>query len=152
MLAGVIQFIIILVFLQPMVNGIAPKQNANYSASANSLFATGAYVNTSVAGNVVLPLENKAGNTSVGFGAISPTSLQIFGGLAFMYGAFGAFYNTFTNFPKLLYTIVLASASQITYLPLAIIGITSVGILMYVGALLVLKFIGMVVKSDPEES
>lgn len=152
MIAAVVQFVVIVVFMQPMISGIASMQNANYSHAANSIIATGAYVNTTVEGNVILPLQQKASNQSVGFGAISPTSLQIFGGLAFMYGAFGAFYNTFTNFPGLLYQVIMSSASQVIYLPIAIIGILSIAILGYVGVLTVLKFIGFIVKGEPEES
>jgi hypothetical protein len=160
LMAAIIWFFIMMVVLQPAitlttphsfssqyfgVNTIAQCSNATQKAGANC-----GIINSSISNytsKIVVPLGQQA-NSSSGFGAAA--NLQTFSGLAFIYGAFGLFYNTLTNLPKMIYILFIGSASQTQLIPLALATIGAIGFLGYISVSLILKGISAWMKSDVE--
>ena len=101
---------------------------------------------------IQVPIQSQANGTT-GFNSITPNVLQNFGGVAFIYTAFGAFMNSLFNFPTMLYYIF---TTAFTYPPLSLIigggALLSIGILGYMIVLIVYKGIGMVSKVITEET
>lgn len=101
---------------------------------------------------IQVPIQGQANGTT-GFNSITPNVLQNFGGVAFIYTAFGAFMNSLINFPTMLYYIF---TTAFAYPPLSWIvaggTLLSIGIFAYVSILIVYKGIGMVSKVITEET
>lgn len=158
LIGAIIWFLIMMVILQPAivlstptsfssqyfgVNTIAQCSNATQKAGANC-----GIINSSISNftsKIVIPLGQQA-NSSSGFGAAA--NLQTFSGLAFVYGAFGLFYNTITNLPKMIYILFVGSATQTNLIPLAIATIGAIGFLAYVSVQLILIGISAWMKVD----
>lgn len=145
MLAGFVQFIIFMLLLQPAINLVTPTSfQSQFYGLTNSTSNT-------LRQNVQNQLGLSANGTT-GFGAVSLSNLNTFGGVAFVYTDFLTLYRIVTNFPGMLFQLF---AGDLNYLPIsgiASIAILSIGIMSYMSIIIILKFIGFIQKNIPEDS
>ena len=131
--ACIVQFVVLMTLLGPILSICSTTGACELPPAQYQLYfgtnGIASITNSSFSGNIVSPLISQA-NSSSGFGAAG--SLQQFSGLAFIYGAMGLAWKSFTNFPSLLYLIFTSVGSSISFLPFALASICSVGILAYI--------------------
>lgn len=147
MLAAVVQFLVFMLLLQPAIVAVTPS---NFTASYYGNVVNGTNYNYTHV--LYSPLVSNANSSSVGFRAITPTSLSSFGGLAFIVGFMGQLWGILSNFPNMLWIVFAGSFSYIPFIPIAITGLLSIGILSYVGILVVMKLGTIVSKVVWEET
>ena len=146
--------IIIMAMLEPIMvyagvynaalNSTSPAGNyIRQIYGANGLYN---YTNKSVTNVAVIPFATAAGNS---ISAISPSSLSITSGFAFVAGGLGSFWGGLTQFPTLLYIMFTQSLSYQGFqklLPYDLAAVLSVGLLGYVSAILALKLLSIISK------
>lgn len=160
LIAGITWFLVMMVVLEPAIVLSTPVSFSSQYFGSNTIAQCSnvtqvigrncGIVNSTVANftnKIAIPLGLQA-NSSSGFGAAG--NLQTFSGLAFIYGAFGLFYNTITNLPKMIYILFIGSASQSSLIPLSLATIGAIAFLGYIGVSLILKGISLWMKGDVE--
>lgn len=146
-LVFVLQFIGIMIFLQPLMQlALPPSVSAQFYNPTNGI-VNGTFI--AYKANFESPVLTQANSTS-GFNAISISGLGNFGGLAFMYGEFYQLWISVTNFPKLIYLIFIGMLYDLTLLPYAIGVLLSILAFSYILVSDLFKFISLIQKNDFE--
>ena len=142
---AVLQFIAMMVFLQPLVTLVIPH------SAAVSFYGNNGIVNATYStylSNFQSPVLSLA-NSSAGFHA-NLLSANVFG---FVYGALGLLWNSMANFPNMIIIIFTGVTSNIAFIPLAVtLGVSSIAFI--IGAYIVIgnfwKFVSGLQKTDME--
>ena len=143
--AAILQFIAMMLFLQPLMVLVLPH------AAAARYYGTSGIVNGSYSSyltNFQAPVLSQANSTS-GFGA-NLLSNNVFG---FVYGGLGLLWKSMINFPNMIWTIMTGVFSNLAFLPLAVVaGVSSVVFIMEAYVLIsnFWKFVSGLQKTDME--
>ena len=143
--AAILQFIAMMLFLQPLMVLILPH-SAAISYYGSSGIVNGTYSN--YLNNFQAPVLSQANSTS-GFGA-NLLSNNVFG---FVYGALGLLWKSMINFPGMIWTIMTGVFSNLAFIPLAVVaGISSIVFIMeaYIIISNFWKFVSGLQKTDME--
>ena len=155
MLAGIVQFIVILTILSPIIQYSTPVAfQSNFTATYypnGTINASGLLykINTSLQQNLTLPFMHTVNNSTAVYQ--SAGYLQQFGGLAFIPLGLGSMYKSLIQAPKMIILIFGGLLSNPVLAGLGILVLLSTVIFGYMTALLALKVMGWILKNNIEE-
>jgi len=143
--AAILQFLAMMLFLQPLMVLILPH------AVAASYWSSNGIVNSTYSTyltNFQAPVLQQANSTS-GFGA-NLLSNNVFG---FVYGALGLLWKSMLNFPGMIWIIFTGVTSNLSFIPLAVVaGISSIAFIIEASVIIgnFWKFVSGLQKTDME--
>lgn len=147
--AALLQFIAIMIFLEPIVTLVVPGSALVSFYGANGI-VNGTY--SAYTSKFASPVLITA-NSTTGFGAAGNLGSSGFTALAFIYGAFGLLWKSMLNFPNMIIVIFSGTISNIAFIPVAVVlGVSSIAFI--IGAYITIsnfwKFISGWQKTDME--
>lgn len=126
--AAIVQFIVLMIFIGPLMSLVLPASVAAQIFGTNGI---GTQTSDIFIGNYVVPVLQQA-NSSSGFMAAGSLAGSGFSALAFIYGALGMFWHSLLQMPKILWMIFYALPSAVSFLPVTFGELASMGILVYI--------------------
>lgn len=144
--AATLGFIAMVMLLGPLVSVVSPTSfQASYFGANGIANSTYANFNT----KFEIPVLQTA-NSTTGFQAAGNLLNSAFSPLAFIYGALGLFWKSFTNMPTMLYIIFTSTGSNLLFVPIAAGTIFTIITFAYISVGNFYKFLSMWQKSDAE--